>query len=188
MVAIILLIATIRSGAQMPADFIHPVDTVYILATPVGGGAQIKSSSTGILQINLGAGKYAVVAYTGDAGTFSRYIRFSTAVAADIDTREAASLSLDLITSQCLVLVPRTATGVTSAPIINDGAGDRRAMFTGTNYYYAYVRWTKEGQKFTYNPTNAYNQDIAFIPQPGKVILWQPLDKTVNIETTGPFK
>ena len=178
-----------ETWAQKPADFQHQIDTVFIMATPVDGGVQvIDTVGSGSLQIALGTGRYNVTVYTRSATTFERYFRFSTMEAREIDTRNASTLALELITSQCLVLVPKTASGVNAAPIISDGAGNRRAMFSATNYYYVYARQTAVNQKFSYNPTNAYASDIPFVPYPGKVILWMPLDKTVEINVTDPFK
>lgn len=183
-----LLLVPAMCLAQLPADFQHQLGTMKILATPVDGGGQVLDSA-GTLKVNLGTGRYTVTVYTSSANTFERYMKFSTLEADTVDTRSQGGINLELITSQCLVLIPRDAEDVGGSPTIKDGAGTQIVMYQTAKYWYCYVRQTKVNQKFSYNPTNTYAGDVSFYPMPGKVILWRGvLNKTVSINVSDPFK
>lgn len=181
--------------AQVPADFIMPADTVYVMGTPTEGGKQIIDTLGSLqLKINLTAMKYSVVAFTPNAMTFNKFARFSTVTSQVVDAGDGKSVLLELRSPQCLVLVPK-GPNVTSRPFarVTSNSGTKQQSFYDIgNYYYLFITPSSADQKFVYN-VRGYNSDISFYPQQNKTIVWNaadhlPRDKLIMIETTGPFK
>lgn len=168
-----------------PADFVHPVDTIYVIASPVDGGKQtlFKLNSFDDLQITADYIKYNIVVSSPSTGEpFSRYIRVMGVEAGVLPETGAESSVIDLKMTGCLVLVSKNTPGVDKPPIMMDGLGARTGMFSQGDWYYCYVKFTELGQKFTCNPDNSYNGDQPFWPAQNSVIIMGP-KRDVTIQT-----
>lgn len=171
--------------AQVPADFTHPVDTIYVIASPVDGGKQTLFKLTSLQDMTLQVDflKYNIVVSSPDNGQpFSRYVRVMGIKPGVLPESGTVGPTIDLKLSGCLVLVSRGAPGVNSPPIMKDGLGARTAMFTLGNWYYCYAKFTALGQRFTCNPDNRYNGDQPFHPAQNAVIIMGP-KREVTIQT-----
>lgn len=167
----------------LPPDFEHPVDTIYITSTPQGGGKQVIDTlqSLANLKIQVSYIPYNIVITTPNAETFSRYLRTLVVEPGVLAQAGTVGPTIGLKMSGCLVMVPKGAPGVNSRPILQDGLGGRARMFEYGNWYYCYVQYTKEGQRFTCNPTNEYNKDKPFWPAQNAVIIMGPeREVTIN--------
>lgn len=168
----------------LPADFVHPVDTIYVIASPVDGGKQtlFKLNSLDDLKVTVDYIKYNIVVSSPSNGEpFSRYVRVMGVEAGSLP-ESGDGPTIDLQMTGCLVMVPRNVSGVNSAPIMKDGLGARTGMFEQGDWYYCYVKFTKLGQKFTCNPDNSYNGDQQFWPAQNTVIIMGP-KREVTIQT-----
>jgi hypothetical protein len=176
--------ALVWAQPGLPADFVHPVDTIYVIASPVDGGKQTLFKLNSLdLRISVDFLKYNIVVSSPDNGEpFSRYVRVMGVAPGVLPESGSTSPVIDLQMAGCLVLVSKSAPGVNSAPIMKDGLGSRTAMFTLGNWYYCYARFTKLGQVFTCNPDNSYNGDQVFHPAQNAVIIMGP-KREVTIQT-----
>ena len=184
---LIILLFPFCLHAQIPADFTHVWDSIQFVADPVNGGKQVvEVYRNKTFTVPMPSGWFKVfVATKNSAGTFEKFLHFSQIKADSISTSSNPTLNVQVMTGQFLLLIPLQ---YGTSPVVRDGKGKQIVMYKNGLYWYCYVRRTAQDQKFSFNPTNAYNQDISFEPIPGNSLLYVPKDKTITINVIETMK